>query len=222
MNQVVTSWDEFEVGPEVVDENEARREAWFALRSGKLTCSHFSDLVKPGRAKDDDFTATGYSYLRMKIAERFGSWHSISGAALSWGTDNEIAAIVAYGMRTQQNVSQNEYGFVEYNSDIGGTPDALCGDDGCLEVKCPYNPAVHVQTLLNNTIPDNYLWQVIGHLLVTGRDWCDFCSFDPRMEDPHRLVIIRHQRNESEIEFLKQRLELAMAWIAERMEKLST
>jgi hypothetical protein len=42
------------------------------------------------------------------------------------------------------------------------------------------------------------------------------------MEDPHRLVIIRHQRNESEIEFLKQRLELAMAWIAERMEKLST
>lgn len=209
------------VGEAIVDEDEQRREEWFQQRAGKITASHFGDLMKPGRSKDEDFTVKGYSYLRMKIAERLGSWHSIGSASMDWGNENEATAIEAYNERVGSNVEPNHFGFVEYNADIGGTPDALCGDDGCLEVKCPYNPAVHVKTLLSNSIPDEYRHQVAGHLLVTHRKWCDFVSFDPRIEGPKRLVVIRYECDEAELAHMHNRLMLAVLWIEEQMKRVA-
>lgn len=202
--------DEMEVDDEVFDPIERQREEWMERRSGRLTCSKFGELIGEGRKKDQAFTEAGMRYLRLKVAERLGSWHSISAASMQWGTDNEAAAIRCYEMRTGFEVDSKPFQFIEVDDWIGGTPDGLIGTDGCLEVKCPYDPQVHINTALTKTVPTQYVWQVLGHLLVTGRDWCDFVSYDPRIVDPSGLVVIRVERDEKRIEFLRSRLTLAV------------
>jgi hypothetical protein len=199
----------------IVDRDEAAREEWLRKRAGRITCSRFGDLMGEGKAKGDVFTQTGYNYLRLLVAETLGSWYSISANATKWGTDNEPLAIEAYRARTGYEVDSRPFQYFHYNAWIGGTPDGLVGDDGCVEVKCPYDPSVHVKTLISRQVPKEYDWQTVGHLLVTGRKWCDFISYDPRMQSPQNLVVIRVERSEPRIELLKSRLMLAVTVLDE-------
>jgi hypothetical protein len=199
----------------IVDRDEAAREEWLRKRAGRITCSRFGDLMGEGKAKGDVFTQTGYNYLRLLVAETLGSWYSISANATKWGTENEPLAIEAYRARTGYEVDSRPFQYFHYNAWIGGTPDGLVGDDGCVEVKCPYDPSVHVKTLISRQVPKEYDWQTVGHLLVTGRKWCDFISYDPRMQSPQNLVVIRVERSEPRIELLKSRLMLAVTVLDE-------
>lgn len=201
---------------EVFDKNEAAREEWLQKRAGRITCSRFGDLIGEGREKGAVFTQTGYSYLRLLVAEYLGSWYSVSASALKWGTENESIAIDEYRARTGYLVDSRPFQYFAYNAWIGGTPDGIVGTDGCIEVKCPYDPSVHVRTLLSREVPKEYDWQTVGHLLVTGRSWCDFISYDPRMQSPQNMVVIRVERDEARIDFLKSRLMLAV----ETLEKM--
>lgn len=207
---------------EVFDVVERQREEWLAKRRGKITCSKFGDLIGTGREKDAKFTKTGYSYIRRCAAERLGSWYSTSAASMSWGNDNEIGAVCEYENQFGVQVDHGLYRYYEFNADIGGTPDGLVGADGCIEIKCPYDPAVHIETMLSKAVPSDYEWQVLGHLLVTGRQWCDFVSFDPRIPetDKRRLVRIRVERSESRILLLLTRLNLAVETLQEMMEQI--
>jgi len=194
---------------EIVDPNEALREAWLKKRLGKFTCSRFGDLIGEGREKGSVFTQTGYSYIRRVVAERLGSWYSVSSKSMEHGVENEANAIDVYRFLRGVEVDSTPFQYYAYNDEIGGTPDGLVGADGCIEVKCPYDPAVHVNTLLTKTVPKDYEWQVVGHLFVTGRKWCDFISHDPRIEVlEHSTYIVRVERDEARIDFLKKRLEL--------------
>lgn len=214
-----------EVGEAIVSQQEKDAEleqAWLARRRGMLTCSMFSCLIGTGRGKNDVFTGTGYSYLKLKIAERLGSWHEFKAASTEWGKNHEAAAIEAYHLRSNLFVNNEPYQFIKYNDDVGGTPDGIVEPSGCVEAKVPYNPAVHVNTLINREVPKEYYWQVHGHMLVTGADWCDFISFDPRIETKERLVVIRVERNENELAILSDRLENAAAWINRQMKKIQS
>ena len=201
----------------IVDRDEAAREEWLLKRAGKITCSRFCDLMGEGREKGAAFTQTGYNYLRLLVAESLGSWYSISASATKWGTENEPLAIDEYRNRTGFEVDSRPFQYFHYNDWIGGTPDGLVGEDGCIEVKCPYDPSVHVKTLLSREVPKEYDWQTVGHLLVTGRKWCDFVSYDPRMQRPQNLVVIRVERSEPRIELLKSRLMLAVTVLDEML-----
>lgn len=201
---------------EVVDKNEAAREEWLQKRAGRITCSRFGDLIGEGKGKDDVFTQTGYSYLRLLVAERLGSFYSFESDSTDWGKENEPKAIDKYKLDNRYEVDSRPFRYFAYSQDIGGTPDGLVGKDGCIEVKCPHNPAVHVKTLLSREVPKEYDWQTVGHLLVTGRSWCDFISYDPRMQAPQNMVVIRVDRDEARIDFLKSRLMLAV----ETLEKM--
>lgn len=205
---------------EVFDQQEKARAEWLASRAGLITCSRFGDLIGPGKAKDSLFTQTGYAYLHLLVAERLGSWYSFSSSATEWGTKNEAAAIDEYRQRTGCEVDSTPFNFLRLNDFIGGTPDGLVGTDGTIEVKCPYNPAVHVGTLLSGTVPKEYEWQVYGHMLVTGRKWCDFISCDPRIEGNRKLAIVRVERDEVKIAFLLSRLNLAVKVMLEMIEAL--
>jgi hypothetical protein len=104
--------------------------------------------------------------------------------------------------------------YSELNSYTSGTQDAWIGSDGCLEVKCPYTPQEHLRTVFENQVPSQYVAQVYGHLLVSGRDWCDFVSFDPRIGDGDGgLHVIRVERNETFISNLKARIDLANEYV---------
>jgi len=205
---------------ELVDPVEAKREEWLRKRLGKITCSKFGDLISSGRSKDEVFSQTGKTYLRRIVAERLGSWYSVSAKAMDWGNDNEHKAILEYAAREIVFVDNKPFQYFAYTDDIGGTPDGLVGTAGCVEVKCPFDPSVHVNTLLTREVPKEYEWQVVGHLLVTGRSWCDFISYDPRMAGPQKLCVIRVERSEPRIEELKKRLVLAVDEIGKMMQQI--
>jgi predicted phage-related endonuclease len=74
------------------------------------------------------------------------------------------------------------------------SPDGLVGTDGLVEIKCPIT-ATHIETLLNGAVPDKYIKQMQFQMACTGRQWCDFASFDPRLPEPMRLFVKRVERD---------------------------
>ncbi len=206
---------------EVFDPVERQREEWLSKRLGKITCSKFTDLMANGKSKDHPFSQTGMTYLKRIVAERLGSWYSISARSMDHGNEYEPHAIAEYASRKSVAVDSKPFQYFAYTDDIGGTPDGLVGIDGCIEVKCPFDPSVHVNTLLSMEVPKEYEWQVVGHMLVTGRQWCDFISYDPRMNGKHKLCVIRVERSEPRIDELKKRLDVAVEFVSKMMQEIA-
>ena len=84
----------------------------------------------------------------------------------------------------------------------GASPDGLIYDDGLIEIKCP-NTATHIETLKSKKLPYQYYWQVMGQMWITGRKWCDFVSFDPRMPKNAQIFITTVERDDEAISKLE-------------------
>jgi hypothetical protein len=85
-----------------------------------------------------------------------------------------------------------ETGFVPHAliDDAGASPDGLVGEDGLVEIKCP-NTNTHLDFLLLSKIPEKYVTQMMWQMACTGRKWCDYVSYDPRLPEHMRLKVIR-------------------------------
>jgi predicted phage-related endonuclease len=78
-------------------------------------------------------------------------------------------------------------------------------------MKCPKSSIVHMQRWVDRKVPDEYIAQVQGNLWVTGRQWADFVSYDPRAPESHRLLIIPVRRDEAYIKELADTVNAAEA-----------
>ena len=166
-----------------------RTPEWYAARLGKVTASRVADLM----AK----TKTGYSasranYMAEIICERLTGHAAdkFSNAAMEWGTQTEPQARAAYEFLTDATVV--EVGLIDHPTQamFGASPDGLVGDDGLIEIKCP-NTATHIETLLSKAIPGKYMTQMQVQMACTGRAWCDFVSFDPRLPGELQMWVKR-------------------------------
>jgi len=198
----------------VVDPQQIAEDEWFAKRAGKFTCSRFGDLMVSGRGKDEVFGQTALSYIYQVAAERIGSYtFSFDNSPVRWGKENERQALIEYCDRTGIEVEDVRTGtdaYTELNEFVGGTPDGICLP-GVVEIKCPYTPQEHMRTVHQRDVPKQYFWQVHGHMFLTGADYCDFVSFDPRIADEHfRMVIVRVARDPKLMDQLATRLNLAI------------
>lgn len=174
---------------------------WFAQRIGKVTASRIADLM----AK----TKTGYStsrdnYKAQLVLERLTGQReeSYTNAAMQWGTEQEPNARALYEART--GILVDEVPMVQHPSidGSGASPDGLVGIDGLVEIKCP-NSATHIDYCLTKTVPKKYVLQMQWQMACTGRKWCDFVSYDPRMPERLQMWIVRVERDDkliSEIE----------------------
>lgn len=119
-------------------------------------------------------------------------------AAMQWGTEKEPEARAAYEFRADVDVAQ--VGIVPHPAITGthASPDGLVGTDGLIEIKCP-NTASHVETLLGDEIAGKYITQMQWQMACTGRAWCDFVSFDPRLPESMSLFVKRVSRDEKHI-----------------------
>ncbi|WP_238149249.1 lambda exonuclease family protein [Arsenophonus endosymbiont of Aleurodicus floccissimus] len=63
---------------------------------------------------------------------------------------------------------------------FGASPDGLVNDDGLIEIKCP-NTTTHIETIDTGKPKYKYLLQMHGQMMCTGRNWCDFVSYDDRL-----------------------------------------
>lgn len=170
---------------------------WFAERCGKATASRIADIV--ARTKTG-YGASRANYAAQLVAERLTGTvsESYTNAAMQWGTDMEPQARIAYEFWTNAGVDQ--VGFIPHPSiaNTGASPDGLVGDAGLIEIKCP-STATHIETLLGGSVPGKYVTQIQWQLCCTGRQWCDFVSFDPRMPESMRLFIKRVHRDDARI-----------------------
>lgn len=189
-------------------------EEWRRDRAGCITASRFADAIAMDKRNPGKPTEARNKYLRQIVAEILSGTplHQVDSKSLSWGKEMEPKARREYEIRTGEFVERA--GFVlhpEYEF-IGCSPDGLCGDDGGLEMKCPYAEDVHIKTLIDGMPPD-HMAQVQGNMFVTGRQWWDFVSFRPWEEDkakPYRIHIQRIPRDDAYIEAM--RLALLQFW----------
>jgi hypothetical protein len=88
-----------------------------------------------------------------------------------------------------------------------------------VEIKCPIT-ATHIDTLLTETVPGKYLAQMQWQMACTGRKWCDFVSYDPRLPEGMALFIKRVPRDEKMIEELEKEVYSFLTEMDEKLEKL--
>ena len=202
----------------ILETDTQRSEDWYAARLGKATASRFRDAIAalksgaPAQAQRDYLTELVVERLTQQPIQRF------QNAAMTWGTEQEPAARAAYERVTGRIVE--ETGFVAHDTLMAGcSPDGLVDWDGLIEIKCPFNTANHIETLLNG-MPADHIPQVQGQMWITGREWCDFVSYDPRMPEALQLRVQRIQRDEAFIADLERRVTSFLAEVGSQVEAL--
>lgn len=189
-----------------------RTDIWFEARLGKATASKFKDIMSTVKSGE---SAGRKNYRAQLVAERLTRTkeETYTSKEMQHGIDYEDAAKLAYWIHSKQEI--DDCGFFMHDTlEAGASPDGLIGETGLCEIKCP-NTATHIDTLKSQKLPTQYYWQVMGQMWITGREWCDFISYDPRMPANSRLFVLRVYRDNEAIERLEQEITKFLSEVAE-------
>lgn len=190
---------------------EQRTPEWYAARMGRVTGSRIGPLMGLGS------WATREQTLAEMVAEvATGTRKEIApNAPMQYGTEHEPIALRAYldyTFRAPSDVADGGFWEHPQNHKFAASPDGIIGDDGGLEIKCPYK--------YRNGAPDawtpcieqpQYYAQVQWCMYVTGRKWWDFFQWAPSGE-PH---LERVERDEEFIARAVEAAESALAYVAD-------
>lgn len=192
--------------------------AWATARLGHVTASRIADMLAKTK---QGWGASRANYAAELVAERLTGAASggFTNAAMQWGIDTEPQARAAYEFRN--DVSCGQAGFILHPSIewAGASPDGFVSDDGLVEFKCP-NTATHIDTLLGGTIPEKYRLQMLWQMAVSGREWCDFVSFDPRLPEDMRFFCRRQERDSARIAEIEKEVRAFLVEIDATIEAL--
>lgn len=191
---------------------------WHQARLGKLTASRLTDAIAKTKT---GWGASRANLLALLLTERLTGQtvETVKNAAMIWGTETEPQARAHYALTTGVDVT--EVGFIDHPiiAMSGASPDGCIGSDGLLEIKCP-NTATHLDTLLSGNGSASYFTQMQWQMACTGRKWCDFVSFDPRLPEHLRLYVERVPRDSAYIAELEAMAVEFLAELDDRMTKL--
>ena len=162
---------------------------WLAERVGKVTASRMADLM--ARTKTG-YGASRANYMAELVAERLTGQPAdrFQSDAMRWGQDQESSARSAYEFLEGVTVQLASFVHHPHIAESGASPDGYVGSHGLIEIKAP-NTATHIDTLLSETVADKYVKQMHWQMACTGRQFCDFVSFDPRMPPSMQLFVQR-------------------------------
>jgi putative phage-type endonuclease len=151
---------------------EQRSPEWHEARKGKLTASVFGAAAGLGPQSRQQ------AWRRIVGIEDFEDH-----AALQWGVDHEQIALAAYQLERAGAAPIVAVGFVPHpvHDWLGCSPDGLVGDDGLVEIKCPFSQQLY------EGVPPYYMAQMQGQMEVTGREWCDFVVWTPTQWSEQRV-----------------------------------
>ena len=196
---------------------EQRTDEWFAARIGKITASRVADVIAKTKT---GFGAGRANYMADLVVERLTGQKasSFSNAAMEWGTEQEPHARAAYSAKT--GIMVEEVGFIDHPTVAmsGASPDGFA-EEGLIEVKCP-NTATHLEYVLAELPPLKYFTQMQWQMACTGRPFCDFVSFDPRLPERLQLLVVRVPRDDDYIKMLEQELTIFLQELDDKLNKL--
>jgi hypothetical protein len=158
--------------------------------------------------KKDKEAANRANYRAEIVCERLtgrAADHFVS-FDMEWGTANEPLARAAYEIHFGLDVDSIGFAKHEKIDGFGASPDGLVDKDGLLEIKCP-KTATHIGYLLDNVVPEEYQPQMLAEMACTGRQWCDFISFDPRLPKKLQMFAVRFHRDEKRIEEMEKEVQ---------------
>jgi predicted phage-related endonuclease len=180
---------------------EQRSDEWHALRCGKVTGSA-ANAILAVRKKGTGELAIRRDLRQRLVVERLTGIPAddlpYKFKDLQHGIDCEVDAFATYEAVTGDLVTR--VGFVEHDELAAGcSPDGVIGDWlGLVEFKCPASNT-HLDYLKAGVIPEEYLGQCVHALFITGAQWIDFCSFDPRYPAHLRLFRKRLERTDVDL-----------------------
>ncbi len=193
---------------------------WFRARAGKFTASRSKALMAKTKSGP---SASRKNLIAQLAVERITGVveDGYSNAAMQRGIDLEPEARDAYIFETGNAV--DEVAFVTHPemAYCGASPDGLVGEDGLVEIKCPSAMAKHMAALTDGAHAKEYFWQLQHQLFVTGRDWVDAVSYDPRFPDGLQLAVKRVLRDESAIDELKAEITNGNDEVNEMVDKMN-
>lgn len=195
--------------------------------------------------KEVPFSTGTYSYLDEKIAELYMPENSFieymeeckyTTKAMDWGTFWESKAREEYSKMMGYEVLDAPFiPLVGYAAFAGGSPDGVIRHDGgIIEIKCPYNPAVHLKHYLYETPEDlkadnlQYYAQCQYNMICVSAEmkmdvnFCDFISFDPRTSKSKQLKVLRIPQDKEMQRILFERTILAIDYLKKQIEKINS
>lgn len=176
---------------------------WLEARLGKVTASRVSDVVAKTKT---GWGASRANYMAELISERLTGVPAerFTNAAMMHGTEQEPHARAAYAALKGFTIDQVGFILHPLIPMSGASPDGLIVEhNGLVEIKCP-NTATHIETLLGGSVPAKYVTQMHWQMACTGRQFCDFVSYDPRLPENMQLFVQRIPRDAALIADLEE------------------
>ncbi|AQX26415.1 lambda exonuclease family protein [Bartonella sp. Raccoon60] len=208
-----------------------RTAEWFQARLGKVTSSNIYNVLSrttknlPTSKYEDYKIKLMTERLVNEISQSYttAAMQSYTTAAMQWGIEHEENALKEYAFIYDTEVTQ--CGFIQHPTlpMAGASPDGLIGEDGLVEIKCPQS-VNHLRFWMTETIKPEYLAQMHFQMACTGRQWCDFVSYDPRFsgQSAHlRLKVQRIHHNDEQIEFINQAVETFLEEIEQDIKQIT-
>jgi len=197
---------------------EQRTDEWFAQRLGKVTASRVGDVIaktKTGPSASRDNYATQLVLERLTNAK--GEF--FTNAAMQWGTETEPMARQAYELK--RGVFVDEVGFIDHPTiDMSGaSPDGLVDKTGLVEIKCPESKT-HMEYLMSGKPPSKYIPQMMWQMACTGREWCDFVSFDPRFPTNLQILVVKVEYDPTYVRMLELEITQFLDEVSKKVEIL--
>ena len=152
---------------------EQRSQEWFEARANRVTGSAIGAILGLSPF------ATTADIMRRMVREYHGQPSEFKGnVATEYGTNNEPNALADYVM-TRGDVVECGF-YVHPNFEwLGASPDGLVGDDGLIEIKCPYSMRHSAEEFKHISEQEHYYAQMQYEMFCTGRMWCDFYQWSP-------------------------------------------
>lgn len=195
---------------------------WFAARIGKVTASRIAAVMSKGRG--GDASRTRAAYMGELIAETLTGQPASAfqgNADTERGTELEPDARAVYEVR--HNVMVQPVGLVIHPrlERAGASPDGLVDTEGLLEIKCPRTHA-HLDYLLGQEPPAQYVPQMAWQCACTGRAWVDFASYCPALPDDLKLFVVRYSPSDAYIKELETAVAEFLNEMDEKLAKVQT
>lgn len=149
---------------------------WIAARCGVLTASEMKHVITPTlKVANNDKTRAHLDELLAQRLTKYVEPAYIGGDMLR-GEADELDAVDVYSENYEAVervgfITNDKWGFV-----LGYSPDGVVGETGLIEVKSR-RQRFQVRTILDDSMPDDFILQVQTGLLVSERQWCDFVSY---------------------------------------------
>jgi hypothetical protein len=186
----------------IVSEHPQGTPGWFKDRLGFVTGS----VVKAVFATIKSGEAAARADLRVDLCLQLITGdvpeQGFKSLEMIWGTEKEPLARLAYEMATGNDVEESGFVYLADGTKAGCSVDGFTKDGGrigLVEFKCPKSKT-HWNYIKDGKAPAEYMPQIVHNLWITGAEFCDFMSFDPRMPEGLQTFLIRVERDEAAIQ----------------------